>query len=147
MKDWVRSNAAAVPSGLTADNTSHQLRDGLRRAGWQVRQSDEQVVLIPPDGPRPSSGQLPPPHAGTVTADELGRWRRSILRLLDSLDNRPADKQGVGSRIRSLAAAGRIPRQVAACMHVVVEVRNVSEYDPPRFLPRSAQQLVLAGLP
>jgi len=33
----------------TKENTSHQLRDSLKRAGWRVQEADTEVRLIPPD--------------------------------------------------------------------------------------------------
>lgn len=54
MKDWLRQNPQHVPSGLDAtSSTSHQLRDGLRRMGWSVQDSDREVRLIPPGIPVP----------------------------------------------------------------------------------------------
>jgi hypothetical protein len=62
------------------------------------------------------------------TDDNLARWRRSLIRVLDKLDGAQNEGRGVVSRIRSLSSQERIPRHVAACMIVVVEVRNASEY-------------------
>lgn len=49
MKDWLRRNPEHVPSGLDPNNNnSHQLRDGLRKQGWSVQQSSEEVRLVSP---------------------------------------------------------------------------------------------------
>jgi hypothetical protein len=158
MKEWLRVNPGHVPPGLSPhDSTSHQLRDGLRRAGRTVRQSTHQVILTPPGqvtslsghpfsssktrpgaarSNQPSSPDRMPPSEGTVlapsslvTADDLGRWRRGLLQLLNQLDGGPGERRGVVSRIRGLSVAEKIPRVVADCMIVVVEARNVSEYE------------------
>lgn len=50
MKEWLRQHQDYVPYGLDPTNsTSHQLRDGLKRLGWSVRETDSQVQLVPPD--------------------------------------------------------------------------------------------------
>lgn len=49
MKEWLRLNPDYVPRGLDATaSTSHQLRNGLRAAGWTVQSSDSEVRLIRP---------------------------------------------------------------------------------------------------
>jgi len=49
MKEWLRQNPQYVPTGLNATlNTSHQLRNGLRRQGWSVQETTSEVRLIPP---------------------------------------------------------------------------------------------------
>lgn len=49
MKEWLRQHAESVPSGLDAtQSTSHQLRNGLKAAGWSVQTSDSEVRLIRP---------------------------------------------------------------------------------------------------
>ncbi len=49
MKEWLRQHAQHLPSGLDAtSSTSHQLRDGLRRMGWSVQETDDEVRLIFP---------------------------------------------------------------------------------------------------
>jgi hypothetical protein len=133
MKEWLRQNPENIPAGLDPNNsTSHQLRDGLRRAGWHLRETADQVILVPPATPHTrapeSEGAVSPERRVDVTPDDLGRWRRTLLQLLDKLDGGTGERRGVVSRIRSLSSAEKIPRVVAACMIVVVEVRNVSEY-------------------
>lgn len=65
MKEWLRQHPQQVPPGLDATNsTSHQLRDGLRRRGWTVQETDSEVRLIYPD--------VSPPlldHIGEVLGD------------------------------------------------------------------------------
>src|SRR5690606_9831497 len=49
MKQWLRQQPAEAPSGLDpTSSTSHQLRDGLRRSGWTVQETDHDVRLIRP---------------------------------------------------------------------------------------------------
>ncbi len=67
-----------------------------------------------------------------VTADELARWRRRLVRLLDALDQQQEEREGVVARISRLSRATRIPREIAALMKVVAEMRNASEYQAKR---------------
>ncbi|MGH8758779.1 MAG: endonuclease NucS domain-containing protein [Burkholderiales bacterium] len=51
MKEWLRQHQDQVPPGLDPTNsTSHQLRDGLRRKGWSVQTTADEVRLTPPGG-------------------------------------------------------------------------------------------------
>jgi endonuclease len=50
MKEWLRQHPAEIPPGLTPDhNNSHQLRDGLKRKGWTVNETDEEVRILRPE--------------------------------------------------------------------------------------------------
>ena len=42
-----------------------------------------------------------------VTFDDLARWRRQLLRILDQLDGRPPHDSGPGARVSRLRAANR----------------------------------------
>jgi hypothetical protein len=66
-----------------------------------------------------------------LSASELGDWRRSLIRLLNSIDGAQSTgrPEGVANRIERLKRDGRIPRDVAAFMKTVIEVRNQTEYD------------------
>jgi len=84
----------------------------------------------PPNGEgKPKTQDDPPPP---VTLDDLTLWRRGIIQLLNAIDNDPS-KKGVVSRINSLSHAGRIPRETASLMVVVVEMRNAGEYEKKNF--------------
>lgn len=49
MKKWLRRNPQNIPSGLDATfSTSHQLRSGLQKMGWLVKESFTEVRLMPP---------------------------------------------------------------------------------------------------
>jgi endonuclease len=49
MKEWLRQHPEHIPVGLHPTNsTSHQLRDGLRRKGWAVQTTQDEVRLLPP---------------------------------------------------------------------------------------------------
>jgi hypothetical protein len=50
MKEWLRQHPDQVPPGLSADdNNSHQLRDGLKRKGWSVSETEDEVRIMRPD--------------------------------------------------------------------------------------------------
>lgn len=49
LKDWLRHNPRFVPPGMHPSNsTSHQLRNGLKKLGWTVRETDTEVHLVRP---------------------------------------------------------------------------------------------------
>jgi len=49
MKEWLRRNPQKIPPGLDATfSTSHQLRSGLCKMGWLVKESFAEVRLMPP---------------------------------------------------------------------------------------------------
>jgi hypothetical protein len=64
-----------------------------------------------------------------VTADDLAKWRRQIVRLLDKLDNRVTPGAGLVARIAKMKNEGLIPRKTAALMIFLVEARNAAEYE------------------
>jgi endonuclease len=54
MKEWLRQHPQRLPSGLDAtSSTSHQLRNGLRREGWSVQETESEVRLIVPGSRAP----------------------------------------------------------------------------------------------
>ncbi len=89
-------------------------------------------------GGEPTSAREPKPVTTPQTpdrqvkADELSRWRRRIVRLLDALDPYTQGEEGLAGRISRLSRSGRIPRETAALMKAVTEMRNVSEYEAKR---------------
>jgi hypothetical protein len=68
------------------------------------------------------------PISSEVSADELARVRRSLLRLLDAVEHGRSSSEGLVGRATRLSRAGIIPREIAALMRVVAEMRNASEY-------------------
>lgn len=49
MKPWLRENPEHNPEGMHPDtHTSEQLRNGLRRIGWEVEETDTEVLVIFP---------------------------------------------------------------------------------------------------
>ena len=67
-----------------------------------------------------------------VTADDLGRWRRQLLRIFDELDGHRIPNAGPGSRLAALRDSNQIPRHIAALMKVILESRNAVEYEDRR---------------
>lgn len=68
----------------------------------------------------------------TITADDLAKWRRQIVRLLDKLDNHAKAGVGLVARITRMKNEGVIPRKTAALMIFLVEARNAAEYEDER---------------
>lgn len=49
MKEWLRRHSEHVPPNLNAtDSTSHQLRNGLKKQGWKIKESETETRLILP---------------------------------------------------------------------------------------------------
>lgn len=48
MKQWLRGNPAYLPKGMTTDNTSRELKRGLRNAGWRIQETDSEIHFFPP---------------------------------------------------------------------------------------------------
>ena len=47
MKQWLRENPTFIPNGLDATtSTSHALRNGLKKNGWQHKESETEELLI-----------------------------------------------------------------------------------------------------
>jgi len=73
MKKWLQQNPTQVPEGLDGfESHSHQLRRGLEKVGWSIRESAGEVKLIMPDSSDQSTinevlgdeetGENCPPH-------------------------------------------------------------------------------------
>ena len=83
---------------------------------------------------RPTPPAEPAPSLSTATvvsATILADWRRYLVQLLSALDQsgtRP-DSEGVAGRIGRLSHNGIIPKQIAAMMRTVTEMRNAAEYE------------------
>ena len=49
LKEWLRQHSEKIPHGLDATtSTSHQLRNGLKKMGWQVHETEAEVRLFLP---------------------------------------------------------------------------------------------------
>ncbi len=47
LKDWLRNNPGYIPSGMHAsESTSRQLSNGLKKAGWIIRETSTNVIHI-----------------------------------------------------------------------------------------------------
>ena len=61
LKQWLRENPEENPPGMHPDeNTSHELRRGLKKLGWRLQFTPSEVLIIKPDH-----------QGGTSYADEL----------------------------------------------------------------------------
>lgn len=64
LKEWLRGQPELVAKGLDPDNsTSHQLRDGLRKLGWNVDERVDEVRLSPP-------GTVLPANVSAILGDD-----------------------------------------------------------------------------
>jgi len=86
-----------------------------------------QAVIKPVGQPLKPSSRNP---VALVSADQLATWRRALIGILDELGPRVGHghDEGLAKRIYRLSYDGLIPREVAAMMRVVTEMRNMTEY-------------------
>ena len=80
-----------------------------------------------------SEGTLPQASAmGTdpeISVEELSTWRRTIVRWVTALEHgRSGSTDGLSHRIAALSFSGDVPREIAALMKAVTEMRNAAEY-------------------
>ena len=65
-----------------------------------------------------------------VSLGELSTWRRQIVAWVTSLETESSPvNDGLAARISGLSRSGVIPREIAALMRAVTEMRNAAEYD------------------
>lgn len=64
-----------------------------------------------------------------VSVDDLTCWRRAVIQILNQLEGHHGEQSGLVSRIGQLSRIGVIPREIAAFMRVITELRNVMEYE------------------
>ncbi len=68
MKEWLRQHPDYTPAGLDPISTnSHQLRNGLRKMGWSVQETETEERLI-----KPGSSQLEATVEAVLGEDEEG---------------------------------------------------------------------------
>ena len=112
------------------------IRPGVRvRIGVRLpRESERERGAGPSSAPR------------LVSATELAEWRRSLIRILDAIEGsrQMAADEGVGGRISRLTRAGRIPRDVAAFMRTVTEMRNQTECEAKVLTPTESEAVTSA---
>jgi hypothetical protein len=104
--------------------------DGLRYSRGEIELPTAAPTSSTPSQ-TPAVEETATPAAKPLSARDLGDRRRVLLRLLDAVDQqegRPA-RESVAGRIGRLRHASVIPRQVAACMRTITEMRNVAEYE------------------
>ena len=50
MKEWLRQHRSELPAGMTPEHrNSHQLRDLLKRQGWTVNETHDEVRIVSPE--------------------------------------------------------------------------------------------------
>lgn len=76
------------------------------------------------------AGSLAAKLSEPVSIEELARWRRELLSLLNKIEHSPsAPQEGIGQRIGRLVRLGSIPRSVGPLMRTITELRNAAEYE------------------
>ncbi|MGH9904142.1 MAG: hypothetical protein ACRD8U_01005 [Pyrinomonadaceae bacterium] len=82
-------------------------------------------VLTPVDGGAPEAKP-----SGVVTASQLAEWRRKLIRCLVELERNagPSEIVSIAERISRLQRSEIIPRETAAMMRTITEMRNAAEY-------------------
>jgi hypothetical protein len=86
--------------------------------------SIEPVEVGRPPAVAPSSPEV------SVSLQDLAEWRRRIAAWVAALEaGRGSSGNGLASRIGALSYERAIPREIAALMKAVTEMRNAAEYD------------------
>lgn len=81
----------------------------------------------------------------TITPSQLGDWRRGIVQLLPRIDReKRIEGESVGARIGRLSRDGVIPREVAAMMRTITEMRNATEYESNTLSPSEVDVVTAA---
>jgi len=81
----------------------------------------------------------------TVTPSQLGDWRRKLIRLLPSIDkNAMAGGEKIGRCVDRLSREGVLPREIAAMMRTITEMRNATEYQAKTLSPNEAAVVLAA---
>jgi hypothetical protein len=76
--------------------------------------------------PRPLEAE----ESATISASQLADWRRKLIKCLVELETPQAANEvvGIAERISRLQRSGLIPRETAALMRTITEMRNAAEY-------------------
>jgi len=72
MKEWLRNNPKDVPSGIDPSrNTSHEIRNALKKQGWEEEQTDTEVILTKPSHAGTTSSQIAGKQSGKTSSPKL----------------------------------------------------------------------------
>lgn len=76
MKQWLRQHPEHIPENMHPNHyTSHQIREGLRRAGWQVQERADEVGSLP----RQLSNRRP--NLSRTYLGKVRRWKMKLRNL------------------------------------------------------------------
>lgn len=129
---WKPNTISAHLIGLSVNHPSSIHHPHFRRYGFLVSLGNSRYRK---GNPQEIPPVYPAPTEISVTPDDLGRWRRNIIRLLNALWGRPSQPEGVVARILRLARDGNIPRTTSALLVMIVEMRNAVEYEETQLSP------------
>jgi hypothetical protein len=148
---WVVSAESGLPTGYAASERHpallkdrHIIKDGdeLRRrlAEWKAAGAPNRPTsVVAPTGTASPvlrkrsvlEAQPQPTPTKPLSVDDLAELRRKLMALLDGIDT---SKRGVGKGIRKRINrlsydGGPVPREIAALMTTITEMRNSAEYE------------------
>jgi hypothetical protein len=94
---------------------------------WVPEKSPIKFIPGPelPDDQNPIAG----PKEAAISVEELAKWRRCIIRIVNQMDTGLSFEETLSARIRRLAREGYIPRDIIALMFAITESRNLAEYE------------------
>ena len=95
------------------------------------------ILSIEPTTATASTAPAEEPVGASISASQLGEWRRELIRILNAIEGpkHTTEDEGLAGRIARLSRSGRIPREVAAFMRTVTEMRNTTEYEAKVLTP------------
>ena len=107
--------------------------DDLRRrlAEWKAAGAPNRPVAVDVPGKRPSLPRSEPQRVPSLSVDDLADLRRKLNALLSTFDPQTGtSSEGIAKRISRLSqTGGPVPREVAALMRTITEMRNSAEYE------------------
>ena len=114
---------------------------GKGSPAWVVQQVPRVLETEPP----PPALSLPPQPSSLelrqLRAAELGEIRRRLMALLDQFDTK-IGAEPVGARIGRLTHSGKLPKQVGKVMSMIVEYRNLAEYETGVLTPAETETIL-----
>jgi len=114
MKQWLREHLDIVPPSIDlSSDTSHTIRRGLKRAGWNIEEYESEVHLSPPHGSAPPNSGASHSRASGIsrpasTKNSTGKQVESLgtCFVIQPFDNGRFDKRYEDTFRPAIIAAG-----------------------------------------
>lgn len=117
--------------------------DANEKANLPIRVVSKVNRVLPSSEPQFNSKKVTP---AVVSTNQLAEWRRKLIRCLAEMESKAgqSDVVSVAERISRLQRGCEIPRETAAMMRIITEMRNAAEYQD-KVLSVAESKMVLAA--